>query len=164
MEWLQRHAWQLLLAMTALIAVIGLNPVKDGINEDPSVPLGLAGMTAAQLEADNAQSFRLIDVQARFGGLDLIVIGLLLSAILVGAFRHNERWSWWAMWLLPLWGVSVFATILRTGVAADQAPPSPYFSGPIIAALSSALLIVAAPRFFGRRTAGDAATVPATGG
>lgn len=126
--------------------------------------LGLAGITAAQLEADNAQSFRLIDVQARFGGLDLIVIGLLLSAILVGAFRHNERWSWWAMWLLPLWGVSVFATILRTGVAADQAPPSPYFSGPIIAALSSALLIVAAPRFFGRRTAGDAATSPATGG
>ena len=163
MDWLRRHAWQLLLAMTAMIAVIGLSPVKNGINEDPSVPLGFAGMTAAQLKSDNARSFRLIDAQARFGGLDLIVIGTLLSAILVGAFRHNQRWSWWAMWLLPFWGISVFVTILRTGTAADQAPPTPYFSGPIVAALSSALLLVAAPRFFGHRAVIDAVTVPEVG-
>ena len=30
MEWLRRHAWQLLFSMTALIAFIGLNPVKAG--------------------------------------------------------------------------------------------------------------------------------------
>ena len=30
MEWLRRHAWQLLFGMTALIAFIGLNPVKAG--------------------------------------------------------------------------------------------------------------------------------------
>ncbi len=163
MGWLQRHTWQLLLAMTALIAIIGLNPVKEGINEDPSVPLGFTGMTAAQLESDNFQSFRLIDAQARFEGLDLIVIGTLLSAIVVGAFRHRQRWSCWAMWLLPLWGISVFATILRTGLAADQAPPSPYYSGPIIAAVSSALLLIAAPRFFGHRVDSDAVTVPGVG-
>lgn len=102
MERLQRHTWQALVAMTGLIALIGLNPVVTGINEDPSVPLGFAGMTAAHLEAANSQSFHLIDVQARFAGLDLIVIGTLFSAVLVGAFRRNERWSWWAMWLLPL--------------------------------------------------------------
>jgi hypothetical protein len=163
MRWLQRHAWQLLVALTALIAMVGLNPVRVGINEDPSVPLGFAGMTAAQLEAENAGSFRLIDVQARFGGLDLVVIGTLFSAVLVGAFRHNERWSWWAMWLLPLWGASVFVTILRAGVAADQTPPSPFFSGPIIAALSSALLLVAAPRFFRRRAVDDGVTQPGVG-
>jgi hypothetical protein len=37
-EWLRRHAWQLLLGMTALISVVGLDPVKEGIHEDPSVP------------------------------------------------------------------------------------------------------------------------------
>jgi hypothetical protein len=150
MEWLRRHAWQLLLVMTALISVIGLNPVWQGIHEDSSVPLAFTGMTADQLQSDNPQSFRLIDVQARFGGLDLIVIGILLSAILVTPFRRNERWAWWAMWLLPLWGAAVSATILRTGLVDGQAPPSPLFTGPTIAALSSALLLIAAPRFFGR--------------
>ncbi|HEY8870424.1 MAG TPA: hypothetical protein VIM30_13685 [Candidatus Limnocylindrales bacterium] len=150
MEWLRRHAWQFLLGMTALIAVVGLNPVKEGIHEDPSVPLAFTGMTADQLQSDNPRSFRLIDVQARFGGLDLIVIGILLSAILVTAFRRNERWSWWAMWMLPLWGAAVSATILRTGLVDGQAPPSPLFTGPAIAGLSSALLLITAPRFFGR--------------
>jgi len=150
MEWLRRHTWQPLLAMTGLIAIIGLNPVKEGIHEDPSVPLAFTGMTADQLRSDNANSFRLIDVQARFGGLDLIVIGLLLSAILVTAFRRNERWAWWAMWLLPLWGAAVAATILRTGLVDGQAPPSPLFTGPAIAVVSTALLLISAPRFFGR--------------
>jgi hypothetical protein len=63
MEWRRRHAWQLLLGMTALIAVVGLNPVKQGIHEDPSVPLAFTGMTADELESDNPQSFRLIDVR-----------------------------------------------------------------------------------------------------
>ena len=155
MEWVRRHAWQPLLGMTALIAIIGLNPVAQGIHEDPSVPLAFTGRTADQLQSDNPQSFRLIDVQARFGGLDLIVIGLLMSAILVTGFRRNERWAWWAMWLLPLWGGAVPATIARTGLAEGQAPPTPMFTGPAIAAVSTALLLISAPRFFGRIKRGE---------
>jgi hypothetical protein len=80
----------------------------------------------------------------------LIVIGLLLAAISAWPFRRNERWSWWAMWLLPLWGGAVSATILRQGLVDGQAPPSPLYTGPLVAGLSSALLLIAAPRFFGR--------------
>jgi hypothetical protein len=164
MEWLRRHAWQLLLGMTALISVIGLNPVKEGIHEDPSVPLAFTGMTADQLQSDNPQSFRLIDVQARFGGLDLIVIGTLFSAILVTAFRRYERWSWWAMWMLPLWGVAVSVTIVRTGLVDGEASPSPLFTGPAIAGLSTALLLITAPRFFGRRAHRATMDVPPSEG
>ena len=162
MEWLRRYAWQLLLGMTALIAVVGLNPVRLGIREDSSVPLAFTGMTADELLSDNPQTFRLIDVQARFGGLDLIVIGLLLSAILLTSFRRNERWSWWAMWLLPAWGAAVSATILRQGLVEGQAPPSPLFTGPVIAGLSSALLLITAPRFIRRRAAQGAAEAPSS--
>jgi hypothetical protein len=164
MEWLRRHAWQLLLGLTALIAVIGLNPVKEGIHEDSSVPLAFTGRTADQLQSDNPETFRLIDVQARFGGLDLIAIGILLSAILATAFRRNERWAWWALWLLPLWGAAVSATILRTGLVEGQAPPSPLFTGPAIAGLSSALLVIAAPRFFGRHAVPARASVSSSEG
>jgi hypothetical protein len=53
---------------------------------------------------------------------------------------------------LPLWAVSVFVMILMTGLMPGQPPPSPVISGPVIALLSSALLLVGAPRFFGRQT------------
>ena len=64
--WLGRHAWQLLLAMTALIALIaliGLKPDIEGIHEDPSVPLAFTGMTPDQLQTDNPQSYRLVDIR-----------------------------------------------------------------------------------------------------
>jgi hypothetical protein len=148
MAWLQRHAWWLLLAMTVLVAVIGVWPIIQGIKEDASVPLGITGMTASELEAASPQGYRLLDLDARGGGISLIVIGTLLSAILLGAFRQNRPWAWWVMWVLPLWGASVFVLILAIGVAPGQAPPAPMISGPIIAVLSAALLLVSAPRFF----------------
>jgi hypothetical protein len=46
---------------------------------------------------------------------------------------------------------SVFVLILAVGVAPGQAPPNPMLSGPIIAVLSAAILLVSAPRFFGRQ-------------
>jgi hypothetical protein len=150
MAWLQRHAWQLLLALTVLVAVIGINPVIQGIREDETVTLGFTGLTAAQLEAANPQTYRLLDFQARSGGIALIAIGTLLSAILVGAYRHARRWAWWAMWILPAWGVSIFLLILAVGLEPGQPPPYPMISGPIVAALSSALLLISAPQFLGR--------------
>lgn len=153
MSWLQRHAWRVLLAMTGSIAVIGINPVIAGIAEDESVPLGLAGMTSAQLKAGDAHIYRLIDLQARGGGLALIALGVLLSAVLVGGFRHEQRWAWWSMWVLPAWGASVSGLILAQGTEPDQPRPIPLFSGFIVAALSSVLLLITAPRFFGRNRA-----------
>ena len=149
MLWLQRSAWWLLLTMTVLVAVIGLNPIISGINEDASVPLGITGLSASQLQSESAQGYRLIDFGVRSGGLDLIIIGALLTTIILFGFRRSQRWAWWAMWSLPIWAVSVFALNLAFGVAPGQAPPSPMISGPILAVLAAALLLVSAPRFVG---------------
>ena len=107
-------------------------------------------MTASQLEAAGGQAYRLSDFKVRSGGISLIVIGTLLSAVLLGAFRQYRRLAWWVIWVLPVWGASVFGLILASGVAPGQPPPTPMISGPIMAVLSSALLLVSAPRFFGR--------------
>jgi hypothetical protein len=146
MIWLQRHAWWLLLTMTVLLAVIGLSPVILGIKEDASVPLGITGMTASQLEASSPEGYRLLDFEVRSGGVALIVIGTLLSAVVLGPFRQGRPWAWWVMWVLPVWAASVFVLILAIGVAPGQAPPTPMISGPIFAVLSAALLLVSAPR------------------
>lgn len=153
MPWLQRRAWRLLLTMTVLIAVVGLWALIIGIKEDASVPLGITGMTLSELEASSAQGYRLLDFEVRSGGMALIVIGTLLSLVLVGAFRQQRQWAWWAMWVLPIWAASAFVLILAIGVAPGQAPPWPMISGSIFAVLSTALLLVSAPRFFGRQTA-----------
>jgi hypothetical protein len=151
MQWVQRHSWKLMLTMTVLVAVIGLFPVILGIKEDASVPLGIAGATATQLEASSAPGYRLLDYEARNNGVALIVIGILLSLVALTGFRRNEVWAWWAMWILPVWAASVFVLTLAYGVAPGQAPPTPMISGPIFAVLAAATLLISVPLFRQRR-------------
>lgn len=153
MAWLQRNAWWLLMTMTVLVAVIGLNPVVNGINEDPSVPLGITGLSASELQAESAQGYRLIDVEVRYGGLSLIIIGVLLSAVVLIGFRPGRPWAWWVMWTLPVWAAAIFVLTLAIGIAPGQAPPTPMISGPILALLTAAILLVSTRRFVGRQPA-----------
>jgi hypothetical protein len=150
MAWLQRHAWWGLVVMAVILALFGVTDMIIGISADPGIPLGLTGMTLAELEADSAQAYRLNDFSVRAGGTHLVVIGTLMIAILLFAFRRGQRWAWWAMWTLPAWAASVFVLNFVYGVAPDQAPPPPMISGPIFAVLAAAILLVSAPRFFGK--------------
>jgi hypothetical protein len=147
MAWLQRNAWWVLAAMAAGIVLFGVTDIISGVEADPLIPLGLTGLTLAQLEAESAQAYRLIDFGTRAGGAQLVVIGLLMVGILAFAFRRGERWAWWAMWTLPAWAASAFVLNLAYGVAPGQAPPPPMISGPIFALLAAAILLLSLPRF-----------------
>ena len=148
MRWLQRNAWRGLLAMVVLIGLVGLWALLVGVAEDPSVPLGFTGQTAAQIQSEGGGGYRLADYGVRVGGLCLVVITILLSSIVLFAFREHRRWAWWAMWVLPIWGAATMLLILALGVAPGQAPPTPLFSGLVVVALSTALLAVSAPLFW----------------
>jgi hypothetical protein len=145
MAWLQRNAWWGLIAMAAIIVLFGVTDVISGVAADPLIPLGLTGLTLAQLEAESANAYRLLDFVARAGGANLVVIGLLMMGILVFAFRRGELWAWWAMWTLPAWAASAFMLNLAYGVAPGQAPPPPMISGPIFAVVAAAILLVSRP-------------------
>ncbi|HVQ23474.1 MAG TPA: hypothetical protein VMT36_09385 [Candidatus Saccharimonadia bacterium] len=147
MSWLQRNAWRALLVLVVLIGLVGMWALLVGITEDPSVPLGLTGLTAAQIQTQGEGGYRLADYGVRVGGLCLVVIATLLSAIVVFAFREHRRWAWWAMWVLPIWGAATMLLILALGVAPGQAPPTPLISGLVVVVLSTALLAVSAPLF-----------------
>jgi hypothetical protein len=77
-----------------------------------------------------------------------VVVGLLGTAILLYAFRQGNRWAWWAMWTLPIWAAGGATFYLIAGVEPDQPPPPPLVTGPIFSALSAAILLVSARRFF----------------
>lgn len=147
---LRRRSWLILAAMSVLVALFGLGDLIVGVTFDPAIALGLTGLSLAELQAESTAGYRLVDFGARSGGISLIVIGTLLTAIVVIPFQEGRRWAWWAMWALPAWATGAFILIAAFGVAAGQAPPPPMVSGPIFAALAAAILLVNAPRFTGR--------------
>ncbi len=146
----RRRSWLVLVAMSVLVALLGLGDLLIGATFDPAVALGLTGVSLAEIEAASAAGYRLVDFGVRSGGINLMVIGALLTIILVIPFREGRRWAWWAMWALPAWATGAFILNSVFGVAAGQAPPPSMVSGPIFAALAAAILLVTAPRFFGR--------------
>jgi hypothetical protein len=150
---LQRNAWWGLLAVAVLAALFGIGDVINGVANDPAVPLGVVGMTPAELEAEGPHAYRMYDLTLRGGGLSLALIGALMTAILLFAFRRGQRWAWWTMWLLPVWAISVSVGGLLIGVAPGQEPAPPVVSGFVLGIFAGVILLVSAPPFFGKRIA-----------
>ena len=150
MRWLERHAWWGLLALTLALVAFGVTDVVVGPAADPGIPLGLTGMTLEELQAEGPASYRLFDFFTRANGYSLLMIGLFGTTILLFAFRRNHPWAWWTMWVLPVWAAGVPVFYLVAGVDSNQPPPPPMISGPFLALLAAAILLVSAPRFFRR--------------
>ena len=148
MRWLERHAWWGLMAIAVLYIVFGVTDLIIGPNADVGIPLGLTGMTPAELEAEGPSAYRMFDFMTRTNGWSLVMIGWLMVAVLWFGFRRNERWAWWTMWFIPIWTAGIGVFYLVAGVDPAQPPPPPMISGPIVAAFSAAILLVSAPRFF----------------
>lgn len=148
MKWLDRHAWWGLVFFALVLVLFGVTDVIVGPAADRGIPLGLTGLTLEELRADSPAAYRLFDFVTRLHGASLVVVGLLGTAILLYAFRRDQRWAWWVMWALPVWALGGAMFYLIAGVEPDQPPPPPLVTGPILAVLSAAILLVSARRFF----------------
>jgi len=148
MNWLRRNAWWGLVAIAALFVLFGVIDIASGAEADPAIPLGLTGLTLAELRAESAIGFELYDFVTRANGWSLILLGGLLAVILLVPFRRGERWAWWTMWSIPAWSIGVALFFVVAGVQPGVPPPPPMVSGPIVAVLSAAILALSAPRFF----------------
>ena len=147
MGWLERHAWWALLAFAAFAIVVGLGDIQAGA---PDNALSIAGMTNDQLAAQNGHAYALMQNQVREAGMQVVVLGALVIAILLYGFRRRQRWAWWVLWSFPLYGVSlVLLQLIDT--SAGQMPPFEVFTGSFVAVIATAVLLVSAPGFF-RRT------------
>lgn len=148
MAWLERHTWWGLMFFAVVFVVFGVSDLIIGATADPGIPLGLTGLTPAQLEAESASAYRMFDFMTRANGFSLLIVGLQMAAVLVFGFRRNQRWAWWTMWLFPAWAIGVLVFYVVAGTVADQPPPPPMLSGPFLAVIAAAILLVSAPRFF----------------
>jgi hypothetical protein len=142
MHWLRRHGWWGLLVVAIILAVFGFTDIASGAAADPAIPLGLTAQTIEELEAESAAAYAVFDFYTRSNGWTLVILGALLATITLVPYRRGERWAWRTMWVLPVWSVGVAAFYVVAGVEPDQPPPPPMVSGPIIAVLTAAILLI----------------------
>lgn len=142
MQWLQRIAWWGLLAIAALFAVRGLVDLVIGVSWQA---VDVTGSTSAEIASHSSAGAQLIDFVVRTEGLYLIALGVLLCAVLLFAYRQDHPWAWWAMWTLPVFSIANSLLMLAFGAW------DPAISGTVVGMVAAVLLLVGAPRFFGRQ-------------
>lgn len=135
-----RQSWKFLLILTAVIGLYGIVDVLGGLDAFRFYAQAVAGLTPDEIRATNQPIATLIDAQVRAGGIQLVVIGLLWSAILLVPFRRGERWAWYASWTFPLWSVAAALSWLFVDRQPGEPPPPPAISGWVFFVLTAALL------------------------
>ena len=150
MSWLERHAWWGLLFFAVVITLFGVMDMLSGAAADVAIATTLTGLTLGELQADGPAAFRVFDFFTRVNGFSLLLVGVFACAVVWFAYRRHRRWAWWTMWLLPAWAAGAALFYVVAGLAPGQPPPPPMISGPIVAVLSVAILLVGARPFFRR--------------
>ena len=140
-----------LVAISVVLVLFGVGDILQGPDADPGITRAISGSDPGDVRAAEPTGFRLYDFAIRMGGLNLVIIGLLLIAILVGPYRADQRWAWTTMWLLPAWALAVPAVYIAFGPAPGQAAAPPMISGPIVAVVTGLSLLRDRRRFAGGR-------------
>jgi hypothetical protein len=136
-----RHGWKFLLGLVVVIGLFGVGDIVRGLDADPAIPVGVAGLSPDEIRQTSPPLARLVDLQVRSGGLHLVVVGVLWTMIVLIPYRRGERWSWYAMWTFPAWSLAVAVSFLFIELQPDVPPPPPAISGWIFFALTALLLL-----------------------
>lgn len=124
-----RNAWIWLLVPVVILVLFGVGDIVRGADADPAIVEGLTGLEPSEIESVSPEAGRYIDLQFRFGGIQLTYFALVLASVLVFGFRRWRRWAWFSMWALPLWALSVSLAFVLVD-RPDSAPiPPPMVSG-----------------------------------
>jgi len=144
---IRRRAWWFLVFVPVVLVVFGVVDILSGAQADPGISQAIAGASPDEVRSVDPLGYRLFDFATRALGLALVILGLLFCVILLGPYRGGRPWAWTAAWLLPAWAIAVPLLYLAFGTEPGQPPAPPMVSGPIIAILASAALLLDRDRF-----------------
>jgi hypothetical protein len=142
-----RNGWKFLLSLVLVIGLFGIGDVVFGLDADPAIPEGVAGMSPDEIRELSTPLATLVDLQARAGGVHLLMASVLWTAIVVIPYRRRERWAWYTMWTFPAWSLAVAVAFLFVERQPDAPIPPPAVSGWVFFGLT-ALLLLGARRDF----------------
>jgi hypothetical protein len=154
-NFLERHAWKVLLGVSAIIGLFGIGDMVGGasaLEQGETVFVqAVTGQSWAELKAASPDAAQLIDNIFRSNGGGLAMLAVLSAAICLTAFRRHERWAWLALWALPGW-MALTAAFVYSGIRYPQfGVPVPVISGSILAAVCVLCLAGAYRPFFAKR-------------
>ncbi len=144
-----RRGWWVLALVAALLVAFGVGDVLVGVMADPAITRTLSGRSPVEIQASEPTAFRLYDFATRGAGLNLLFLGILLLAVVAIPYRAGQRWAWRVAWFLPAWAAVIPLQFLAFGPAAGEPPAPPMISGPIVAVLAAAALVLDRRRFGG---------------
>ncbi len=148
----ERYGWIILFVVAVVFALFGIGDVIQGTAADTAIVEGITGMTPDEIGAADPRMRVLIDQQARAGGGAILVLGLLAAGIAWTSFRRGERWSWYALWTLPLLNVLIFVVMFMSVDFATGVLPPPLLSAPIFLGITVVGLLLPIRRFFPPKT------------
>lgn len=147
---MSRRAWAataILALFGAMLILFGVTDMVGGVLSDPGITVAISGLTPAEVQAQDPIGYRLYDFTTRALGLALLALGVLITTIALVPYRAGQRWAWLTLWTVPAWAVTVPVLYLAFGTAPGAPPAPPMVSGPILAALAAAALLVDRGRF-----------------
>lgn len=147
-----RHGWKFLLGLVLVIGAFGIGDLLVGLDADPAIPEGVAGISPAEMRESAPDLARLADLQVRAGGIQLIVIAAVWSVLLAFPFRRRERWAWWSMWTFPAWALAVAVMFLFVDLQPGEPTPPPAISGWVFFVLTGLLLLATRRGFVSPRS------------
>lgn len=143
----ERYAWVVFLGIGVLVLAGGI-PHMLGMNTDPALVTSIAGQTIEEIQTTSPLLFDLYEFYFRGGGLSDIGVAFFLIVIALCAYRKGERWSWFALWFVPVFFLLwlVISLPLPAEARASLQPPLIVFL-----VLSLLGLLVPIRKFFPKR-------------
>ena len=133
------HAWKILLGVSLIIGLFGLMDMVGGASDlqkgETVLMHSLTGMSWNDLRVQSPQAANLIEWKFRTDGASLFTLALLSGLVLWTGFRRGERWSWVALWALPVWLVLTILFTFNAIKYPGHGTPVPILSGSILLVL-----------------------------
>ncbi len=92
--------WVILLVMSALLIIQGINWSLDGPDRTLTNIAGRTSLTASEFQVGNPSAFDVITLVARNFAIYGAAFGLLALLVAWKGYRHGSRWAWMVMWVL----------------------------------------------------------------
>ncbi len=97
----EKHAWMIPFTLGAIYVVFGLFIALTSGLGAPDCQ-AVAHMTCDELSSGNPQIATYLALSNRTFGVVLMGIGFFGMAISLKSYRRGEKWSWYALWYLPV--------------------------------------------------------------
>lgn len=97
----EKYAWIIFFVIGIIVLVGGISHMF-GINTEPALVETISGQTIAELKLSSPMFFNLYNFYFSGGGLSDIGFAFFLIIISLTAYRQGLKWSWYALWFVPI--------------------------------------------------------------